>query len=156
MVRNRGRRDMSGKSTGVYFSNCRKWAILLTIYTLFLSGLGWLMMHEFVRVEGPFGPVHHWFEAWLLRLHGLATFIFIFFFGLLWGTHIKSGLKMKKRKLSGIMMMSLSIFLATTGLLLYYMTGDTLRNYVEILHWGAGIGFGGVFILHYIIVKRFS
>lgn len=113
-----------------------------------LTGMLWLILHYFMARQGEFGAEPHPFEAWSLRLHGLAAFVVMFVAGLLWGVHVRPGLLGPKRRRSGILLLTLLGWLAATGWLLYYASADGLRDATRLAHWLVGLAAVFPFLLH--------
>lgn len=113
-----------------------------------LTGILWLVLHYFMARQGEFGAEPHPFEAWSLRLHGLAALVVLFVAGLLWGVHVRPGLLGPKRRTSGIALLALLGWLAATGYLLYYASADGLRDAARLVHWSIGLVAALPFLLH--------
>ena len=125
-----------------------------TIAAVWLSGVLWLVYHYGLQREGSFGPEPHPLESWWLRLHGLAAFISLFAFGLLWGVHIRAGLAFARRRLSGLLLLVLLIILSLSGYLLYYAGDETLRDAVRVVHWLLGLALLLPFVVHVVRARR--
>lgn len=119
-----------------------------TLIAVWVTGILWLVLHYFLMRQGEFGSEPHPLEAWSLRLHGLAAFAALFLAGLLWGVHVRPGLLGPKRRNSGIALLVLLGWLAATGYLLYYASGDTARNLARLAHWSVGLAAALPFLLH--------
>lgn len=115
---------------------------LLVYYILgsaWLTGLGWLILHFYLRQQTEFGPMPHSLEAWSLRVHGACAFAALWLGGLLWAVHIPRAWVQKKRRYTGIAVGSLFLLLALSGYLLYYLGDEVWRDWVSIVHWVFGL-----------------
>ncbi len=104
-----------------------------------LSGLLWLYLHHFVRVEGAFGPENSPLEHPLLVIHGLVAAAMTWLFGLLWLVHVRRAWYARRNRRSGGTMVTLMSWLCISGLGLYYIGNETAREYFSNGHWIAGV-----------------
>lgn len=125
-----------------------------TIAAVWLSGVLWLVYHYAMQREGSFGPEPHPLESWWLRLHGLAAFVSLFAFGLLWGVHIRAGLAFARRRLSGLLLLILLVVLSLSGYLLYYAGDEAMRDVVRVVHWVFGLALLLPFVVHVLRARR--
>lgn len=129
-------------------------SIYVLASALLASGLGWLLLEHFVRVEGDFGPTHHWAQPWLLKLHGVLAMLSVWGFGMLWPFHIRRAWHLERHRRSGGTMFAVMFMLTISGLLLYYAGNETLRDTSSLLHWLIGIAGGIALLVHGVIVPR--
>jgi disulfide bond formation protein DsbB len=115
---------------------------------LWLTGVLWLLFHYFLARQGEFGLQPHPLERWWLSLHGLAAFVTLWQFGLLWGRHILSGWESRRRRWSGATLFGLLLLLVLTGYLLYYPPSEGALAPVGLVHWLLGLALGVVFLVH--------
>ena len=121
-----------------FFSN-------LTIFTLLISGVIWLLIHYFTDFDSPF----HFLSAWSLKFHGAASFGFLIVFGMIISTHISFNWRVKKnRRISGIVLLVFLVILILTGYGLYYFANENLREIMSALHWIIGVFCSGFFVVH--------
>lgn len=106
---------------------------------LVASGLGWLIAHYFLAAAGEFGEVHHFSEPWWLKLHGAAAMIFLIVFGALLPAHAFRAWRLNKNRWSGAVMMGFTLILVISAYGLYYAGGDTLRDWLGVIHWIVGL-----------------
>jgi hypothetical protein len=123
----------------------------LTVYTislgLWVSGALWLLLHHFVVIEGPFGPIPHPMEFFSIAAHGAFGFASLWMLGLLWSVHIPAGWRTLRRRWSGSVMFGVSASLIVSGYLLYYLSAEMIPI-VAVLHWGIGLFCPALFLLH--------
>jgi hypothetical protein len=115
---------------------------------LVATGLLWLAFHYLVRVEGEFGPVAHPLQSWWLKLHGAASFAWLFLLGSVALWHSWRAWRSRRNRLTGGIFAALNLLLAVTGYLLYYAGGEQLRGNASVTHWAAGIAFAAVLVWH--------
>ncbi|WP_211464894.1 hypothetical protein [Collimonas silvisoli] len=121
---------------------------------LFLSGLGWLIAHNFLAAPGEFGDAHHPSEPWWLRLHGAAAMGFLMVIGSLLPGHIASAWRLRKNHRSGLFMLALVAVLLLTGYGLYYAGDEQSRPWISLIHWIAGTAAAAGLWLHIWLGKR--
>lgn len=129
-------------------------SIYLSFASLLVSGLAWLVLHNYVQVEGPFGPEHHPAEPWLLRFHGVATYFFLVLVGALLPLHIRLAWSARRNLTTGLATATAMILLAISGIGLYYLSGEKVRAWTSILHWGVGILAMAVLTWHAVLGRR--
>ncbi|MEJ6004608.1 hypothetical protein WG899_03540 [Paucibacter sp. AS339] len=99
-----------------------------------ISGLAWLWIH-LGRAEDALPSVA---EPWLMRLHGLASFLTLLALGAIGGTHIPAGWKLTRRhrrirqRNTGLLLSGLLGLSVLTAYVLYYFAPEGLR---EPLGW---------------------
>jgi hypothetical protein len=126
----------------------RRLGVYAVALGLWVSGVGWLILHYGFQRQGEFGPQTSPLEPWALKLHGAFAFAALWTMGLLWAAHIVNGWSVGRRRWSGAGLLGLLLFLTLTGYLLYYAGDDTLRAAVSRMHWIAGLGVLIAFLLH--------
>lgn len=110
---------------------------------LTLTGAAWLALHYTVGAGA--GELPHPAEAWLMRLHGLASFVVLFVLGALAAAHIPHGWHMTLRprgatqRRLGIALCALGALLAATGYALYYFAPDAVRPALGLSHAALGL-----------------
>jgi hypothetical protein len=106
-----------------------------------LSGCLYLLGHEFHIQRTWFG------NHTVLATHGIAAMLATLALGSVLPSHLKAGLKSKKKWLSGFSQLSLLSVLVVTGALLYYGPAD-IRDEVIQTHWVVGLLFFAIFLIH--------
>ena len=120
---------------------------------LWISGVGWLVFHYFLRLASEFGEMPHPLEAWWLRLHGAGAFAGLWLIGLLWAIHLVPGWKSRRRP-SGVVLSALTAVLVLSGYLLYYAGGDRVHAVVALAHWLVGLALPLPLLLHGVRGRR--
>lgn len=126
----------------------RRWTLYVTSFALWLSGALWIYFHYFGRKQGPFGFINSPWEHNLMVIHGAFSFAIVWYFGLLWNTHVTTGWWMHWRRRSGGTLAGVTMFLTLTGYGLYYIAGEKFRNWTSIAHWAVGLAALAIFIIH--------
>jgi Eukaryotic cytochrome b561 len=119
----------------------QKWFVILGIFSCSLSGGIYLIGHEFQIQRSILGS-HN-----ILVIHGVAAMLTILALGSVLPFHLKAGLKSKRKWWSGLGQLSFLSALMITGLLLYYGP-EPIRETVVSTHWGLGLLFFAVFLIH--------
>jgi hypothetical protein len=103
------------------------------------SGVAWLVLHYFVRRQGPFGAEASPAEPWSLKLHGAFAMLAIWTAGVIWAAHIAKAWGQGRRRASGAGLLALLGALTASGWLLYYSGSDEVRALVSTAHWLIGL-----------------
>ena len=135
----------------------RRKTLIYSVLTLtWLSGAVWLILHYFLTERGEFGTEPNRFEFWMLALHGACAFFVLWLAGWLWTTHITPWWRSNgRRRVSGVVMISFSAILIISGYLLYYGSGDALRDWTAIVHWTIGLAAAVPMIVHALRSARY-
>jgi hypothetical protein len=134
-----------------------RWQLRLVCWSgaaLWLSGVVWLLLHNFFQVQGEFGPETNSFEPWLLRLHGAAMIAAMLGVGSLLVVHVWRGWTYPSQRVIGLALIAFITVLVATGYLLYYVTNDTWRAGLALVHWLIGAAALPLFVLHFLQGKR--
>ena len=130
------------------------------IYSCFcimaISGLGIYFLDNFFFIETEYGlRSNPWLDEFKL-LHNSANFVFIFLVGKIFNQHIFLGLKKKKRDrfYSGHMIFYITLFLATSGVLLFYLSDEKLSGFLRDLHLYMGLFLIFNFLIYYLSLKN--
>lgn len=116
---------------------------------LWLTGVAWLLLHNFGQIHGEFGPEANPAEPWLLRLHGAALIVATAGAGGLLLVHVWRGWGYKNQRVLGSTLSASAVLLILTGYLLYYVGDEVVRPWISIAHWVVGLGIAPIFLLHY-------
>ena len=121
-----------------------------------LSGAVWLLFHYFLTRRGEFGSEPNPFEFWMLAFHGACAFVVLWLMGWLWTTHIMPWWRgRQRRRASGIVVISFAGVLIVSGYLLYYGSGDTLRDWTALVHWIVGLAAAIPMLVHGVRSSRY-
>ena len=135
-------------------SRSRQWMVYGVGGSLWASGALWLVAHFFWRAEGEMGMIVHPAEPWSLRVHGAAVLLMALAVGVLWPVHIQPAWRSRVNRGSGLVMGLSLLFLTVTGYLLYYGSGDALREWVVLWHWVVGLAVPVLVGLHVVLGRR--
>ncbi len=119
-----------------------------TFLLLWASGVLWLVFHYFMQAQGEFGVTPHPTENWWLRLHGLMVFAALVGIGSVLPVHAQRAWQLKKNRQTGLTMKLLLAWIAATGYALYYFASEVNENWLPVLHWGAGLAWPLMLVLH--------
>lgn len=115
---------------------------------LWLTGGLWLVFHHFLQRRGELGIGPHPLEPWWMKFHGAFALGALWVLGLLWGVHVVEGWALRKRRVSGAVLLGTLGLLTVTGYLLYYVGDEQAREVTGIVHWAVGLACAVVFIVH--------
>lgn len=104
-----------------------------------LTGVLWLLLHDFFMQTSEFGMAPHPLEPWSLRAHAAFAFAAIWLFGLLSAAHLQKGWSSRRKRYSGVALASAFVVLILTGYLLYYVGDEHARALLSVLHWVLGV-----------------
>lgn len=121
---------------------------------LLITGAAWLVLHTWLRVEGPFGPEHHPLEVWLMRLHGLLALPALLGLGVLLPMHVWPAWRPRRRRTSGLVLLAACAVLALGGWALYYVADEMARPWVSVSHWVLGLALPALVLAHIIGARR--
>ena len=125
-----------------------EWLLYLSAACLFASGIAWLLMDRFGKIQGEFGPEPNHALPWLLLVHGTAAYGFTIVVAALVPVHMRLGWDSGRNRPTGLALLAISLFLLLTGLALYYSTADTVRSAASLSHWLVGLAIPLAIIVH--------
>lgn len=134
----------------------QEYAVYATLGALILTGLSWLALDWWVRVEGEFGPEHHPAEHLSLVVHGIAAYAFLIVGGAMIPVHIKLGWNLERNRKSGLWLGLSSIAAALTALGLYYLGEEGIRATASLAHWVIGLAIIPALLIHAIRGRKGS
>lgn len=127
-----------------------EWLVYLSVGILTLTGIGWLLLDAFGKVEGAFGPEQNPALPWLLMIHGIVAYAFLVIAAMLVPVHIRLGWNAMRNRTSGLSLVVAGLVLAASALLLYYAGAEGLRGWSSTLHWLVGLALPLLLIVHVI------
>jgi hypothetical protein len=115
----------------------------------FITGLTFFIFDHWIRIkEGPLGTEHHPLQPWIIRVHTASAFCLLMALGYLIRVHIEPGLKGKRRKPSGLIMMVFFSTMICTALPLLYAGEGSVREVVEFIHTYLGLSLPLFLFIH--------
>jgi hypothetical protein len=105
----------------------------------YASGVTLFLFSHWIRVSSAVGEQHHAFEKNLRFFHSTLTYVLVFCLGYLWKAHILPGLRVQKRVNSGLVTLSVLIFLWITALGILYLGDLDWNARVAWVHGIVGI-----------------
>lgn len=103
-----------------------------------VTGFAWLVLHQFVTVEGEFGPSRHPAEHSLMVIHGMLGFPFLVLAGIILERHVPAAWSQRRNLYTGIGLLTALGLAALTALGLYYLADERLRGWASVTHWSLG------------------
>jgi hypothetical protein len=125
-----------------------EWLVYLTVGLLTVTGAAWLLVDRFGKVQGEFGVEQSPALPWLLLGHGILAYVFLVVAAMLLPVHVRLGWNAGRNRWSGLCLALLGLFLAATGLMLYYTSAESLRDLASASHWLVGLGFPLLLVIH--------
>lgn len=132
----------------------QEWSVYISCGLLIISGIGWLIFDQWVRVAGEFGSEHHPVQHLTLILHGIAAYAFLIVAGTMVPVHIRLGWTLRRNRKSGLTFAVICMVLALTALGLYYFGEEVSRHWTSLVHWVVGLAALPVLMLHAITGRR--
>lgn len=126
----------------------QEWAVYGVMAGMAATGFAWLVLHQFVTVEGAFGPSRHPAEHLLLVIHGVLGFPFLVLVGMILERHVPAAWGQRRNLYTGIGLLTALGSAALTALGLYYLADERLRAWASVMHWSAGAAALVVLIPH--------
>ena len=126
--------------------------LYLVVFLLWLSGLLWLVVRGFSDAPVESARCEQWSPV-LMEIHGGLGFIFLWFLGSLW-VHMRRGLLLQRNRVSGLSMLSVTLFLVFTGWGLYYFGDENLRKLTSLAHWIVGLALPLLLTLHILLGRK--
>lgn len=145
---------MSRPSFSLKLPRWHEWLIYAASGLLVATGVAWLLLDRFGKIDGEFGPEPSPALPWLLLIHGAAAYGFAIVAAMLIPVHMRLGWDSGRNRRSGLLLAGLSLFLLLTGLALYYSTADGLRSAASLAHWLVGLLLPALIIIHLVRGKR--
>jgi hypothetical protein len=125
-----------------------EWLVYLSVAFLTLTGIGWLLLDRFGKVQGEFGPESNPALPWLLLAHGALAYAFLVIAAMLVPVHMRLGWNALRNRISGLTLVGIGVFLALTGLVLYYASAEGFRGLSSTLHWVIGLALPIALAIH--------
>lgn len=128
--------------------------VYATVAALLVTGCGWLFCHYLLGESGEYGVIPHPLESLWLQLHGAAGMLALVLFGSLLPAHMLRAWALRRGRASGGILAALFVLLTLSGYGLYYVGGESLREWISVAHWVIGLGFPALLITHVWTLRR--
>ena len=125
----------------------QRWCVLTGITLCVISGLLFLLGHEFRIAPSWLG------SRTVLTTHGVTASLAIFLFGSVIVGHVRVGLSFRRQIWTGLTNLAALTFLILSSWLLYY-GNEEWREDTVFIHWLVGLLFAGVFMAHLVPLFR--
>lgn len=116
----------------------QEWMVYGVTAAMAVTGFVWLLLHQFVTVEGEFGPSRHPAEHPLMVIHGVLGFPFLVLVGIILERHVPAAWNKRRNLYTGIGLLTALALAALTALGLYYLADERLRSWASVTHWSMG------------------
>jgi hypothetical protein len=133
----------SHKSSGeirdkIRLDNSHRWMLYGATLLVWVSGGLWLLWKRPWNETGDL-PLDSSWPPLLMKIHGAAAMAVLVLLGSMLA-HVRRGLAVKRNRTSGLFLLSVFLFLAVTGWMLYYLGDERWRNIASFSHWTVGLG----------------
>ena len=142
------------KRIGLHFPKLSKLGLWLLFLLSWSTGTTWFILHQWVRIAGEFGEEHSTWEPVLIRIHGGSAMLIMVYYGYLLGTHVTVGLRARRNRLLGLMLVTVVGFQIVTAYGLYYIGGEDFRQVVSWAHLGVGFSLPFLLAIHIALGHR--
>ncbi|MDR3417820.1 MAG: hypothetical protein P4L83_16705 [Nevskia sp.] len=106
---------------------------------LFASGLAHFVLHRWFMAQGEFGPSPQPLEPWMLKLHGAAAMLSLVLLGSLLPGHIQRFWRLARNRSAGGLFLTCALLLIASGYGLYYVGGESARDWCRQSHIVLGL-----------------
>ena len=131
----------------------RRWVYAALAFA-WITGALWVFAHFALGAGADGDSMRHPLEAWALKLHGAAAFVFLLALGSMFAQHIPRAWYLRRNIASGVSALIVAAFLVATGYALYYFALDDAHAIVSTLHWSVGLAAVALFWAHIAIGRR--
>lgn len=130
------------------FSRSFKISLLVTMAVLYVSGVAKWALDRWMSVDHGMGLEPPAQSIWFLRAHGITGLWFLLVFGYLYHSHVRRGWLARRKLRSGLaLVLPLGLVIATVPLI-YYVTDESVKNAVTVLHVYLGMLLALPFFVH--------
>ncbi len=139
MIRRVGR--LSAEFAGEYGARLSRrigMTLLATLATLWLTGVGWLLLHYTVAKPDDFGVIRHPLEAPTVLAHGIVALLALFLLGWFAGRHVGAA-GSGRRMASGWLLTLLLAVLVVAGCAQLFVVSASLQSALAVVHWVLGL-----------------
>jgi hypothetical protein len=132
----------------------QEWSVYLSCGLLIATGIGWLVLDQWVRVAAEFGPEHHPAQRLTLIFHAIAAYVFLVVAGSIVPVHARVGWSLRRNRKSGLLLATICVVLAVSALGLYYLADEIARVWTSYIHWIVGLVCLPALLLHSVRGRR--
>jgi hypothetical protein len=125
-----------------------KSVLLWTSGLLYATGLAVWALAKWFSVDDGYGLQPSPWRPTALHAHSVAGLIFLVLFGYLWSAHIEPGLKQRKKKRSGVVLLACFGVLFLTVPVLFYAVNESARSAAAVVHTWLGAVLLVPFLIH--------
>jgi hypothetical protein len=119
-----------------------------------VTGLACLLARYLWGTQSEFGPVlPNWFTT-AAASHGAAAMLATAIIGVAIGAHSRAAARIARGRMQGYAVLTIFLVLLASGYGLYYLSEESQRAIVRILHWSTGLALGPLLAWHLLAVGR--
>lgn len=123
--------------------------LLATSALLYATGLAvWALGWPSFQTDQGFGPEPLPVRLAALHAHSVSGLFFLILFGYLWRAHVEPGLDQRKRRRTGLSLLSFLAVLFLTTPMIFYLTDAGARSWAATVHAWAGAFVLAPFLAH--------
>ena len=127
-----------------------KTAFYPTLLGLYATGVGTWIYGKWFSIDRGYGLEANPTGITLLHVHSVIGLWFLLTFGYLWHCHIERAWKSRKKRTSGVMLLTpiLLLFITVPGL--FYLTDEKLKEFTSAVHTYVGLFVALPFFFHFL------
>jgi MFS family permease len=133
-------------------------AVRLTLYVFtalaWCTGVTFYSLRRWFQIDGEFGPQTHPWQQTVLSLHGGMVFVMLMLIGAIALNHIPNSWRSRRSRLTGCVMASGALGMAISGWGLYYLSDESWRSVVALVHCWMGLLLPAALCLHVLLGRR--
>jgi FtsH-binding integral membrane protein len=131
-----------------------RYSIYFAFGGLWLSGCGWLLLHQFFESPTEFGEARHPWEPAVLLIHGILSVATAYLFGWIMARHATEAWTLHKRRISGSLLTTLLVVLAISGFALFFLSDDAWQARSAQVHEVLGLLVTLFAVEHWRVVRQ--
>ena len=139
------------KKLSVKFPHIYRNGLFFVLLISWTTGITFYILNRWITIEGDFGLEKHPWQFTVLQVHGAAAFLMIMAFGSVIAAHIPASWKLNRLRIIGITLTSILSLQIMSAYLLYYLSNETIRDWVANIHAALGVTLPLVLIAHIMI-----
>ncbi len=118
------------------------------------TGLAFFVLDTFVQIEGEYGPMRHPAQQPALSIHGASAFLMMMMIGAIALNHVPLSWRLKTLRFLGISLLVAFSVQIGTAYVLYYASGELLREVVKYVHLVVGLSLPLWLLVHITTARR--
>jgi len=126
----------------------RAWGLAATGTLLSLTGSAMIAFRYVLPTQDAFSAYPHWLWPRLLLVHVFAAPVFFFYVGSVWWTHVSKNWRIRKRRVSGGVLVGVAALMGISGYALYFLGSEVWLGFTRLLHAVAGAVCAVLYVTH--------